>query len=189
MVGVRREQEAAFEAFVAGCGSRLLRLAVLLTGDRWHGEDLLQTALERTARHWSRLDGSPEAYAHRVLANLATDRWRRLAARVREVGADHPHVHERAAMTGVGSGDPATGVALRQALMTALQELPPRQRAVVVLRYFCDLSEAETAEALGIGVGGVKSAGSRGLARLRGSVDLDEHPGPAAAHREQGGLA
>jgi RNA polymerase sigma-70 factor (sigma-E family) len=158
---MNREQEAEFVAFVEGSARRLLRTATMLTGDRGHAEDLLQTALERTARRWTRLDGAPEAYARVVLARLATDRWRALRSRVGEVPGDPPElVHD----------DLATGIAVRQALFDAMRQLTPRQRAVLVLRYFDDLTEAQTADALGISVGTVKSTASRALSRLRESV-------------------
>jgi RNA polymerase sigma-70 factor (sigma-E family) len=156
---LNRDQEAEFVAFVEGSARRLLRTATMLTGDRGHAEDLLQTALERTARKWSRLDGAPEAYARVVLARLATDRWRALRSRVGEVFGDPPE-------TSVAH-DIAGDIAVRQALFAALLRLTPRQRAVLVLRYFDDLTEAQTGDALGIGVGTVKSTTSRALARLR----------------------
>jgi len=157
-VRVNRSQEAEFEHFVAGSGRRLLRTAVLLTGDLGHAEDLVQTALERTARHWSRLDGAPEAYARVVLARLSTDRWRRRRSRVDEIFVDPP---ER------GTKDPAAEVVVRQALIAALKLLTPRQRVVLVLRYFDDLSEAQTAHALGVSQGTVKTTASRATAKLR----------------------
>ena len=165
-------QEAEFVAFVEGSARRLLRTAVMLTGDRGHGEDLLQTAYERTARRWARLDGSPEAYTRVVLARLATDRWRNLTARVGEVFGDLP---ER------GGRDLAADVVTRQALFEAIRRLSPRQRAVLVLRYYEDLTEAQTAHALGVSVGTVKTTASRALARLRDigtdlSVPLQERP-------------
>src|SRR3954451_11299334 len=145
-------QEREFEQFVAGSGRRLLRTAVLLVGDLGHAEDLVQVALERTARHWSRLDGAPEAYARVVLARLATDRWRRKSRRAAEVFIELP-----------GTPDPqdvATQVVNRQALVAALRTLTARQRAVLVLRYFDDLSEQQTAEALGVSTGTVKTTSS-----------------------------
>lgn len=177
---MRREQEAAFEEFVAGSGTRLLRLAVLLIGDRGHAEDVVQTALERTARHWSKLDGAPEAYARTVIANLVTDRWRRRAVRVHEVYVDLSwSAFDARCRAGAGPAEPlqadlAGRVALRSALIAALHQLPPRQRAVVVLRYFADLSEAETAAALGVTPGTVKSTTSRALTRLRDSAHLTD---------------
>lgn len=155
---MNRGQESDFEEFVRGAGSRLLRTAYLLTGDRGHAEDLVQTALERLARRWGRLDGPPEAYARVVLANLATDRWRRRRMRVRELSVDPP-VRSAA--------DIAEPVVVRQVLIGALLQLTPRQRAVLVLRFFADLSEAETAQALNIQPGTVKSTVSRATTRLR----------------------
>lgn len=155
-----------FDAFVLSRSRALLDTAHLLTGDRGHAEDLLQQALERLARHWRRIDGEPEGYVRRILVNLATDRWRRLARRPLEGGTVDP---ERLLV------DDALGlVDDRLDLMAALQALPPRQRAVIVLRYFDDLTEAETAVAMGCSIGTVKSGTSRALARLRehaGSYD------------------
>ena len=162
---MKREDELRFEEFVASSGRRLLRTAYLLVGDRLHAEDLVQTALERTARRWTKISGTPEAYARTVLANLATDRWRRFASRPREQFTAPP---ER------GSADPATAVVVRDALMSAMRELTRRQRAVLVLRYFDDLTEAETAAALSITIGTVKSTTSRSLDRLRAIADLHD---------------
>ena len=148
-----------FEQFVLARGDALLRTAHLLTGDRGHAEDLLQTALERLARSWRRIDGDPEGYVRRTLANLATDRWRQRGRRVREVPDGE---YDRAS-----PGDPVLAVEQRHDLVRALQTLTPRQRAVLVLRYFDDLPEAQVADALGISVGTVKSTGSKALARLR----------------------
>jgi RNA polymerase sigma-70 factor (sigma-E family) len=162
---VKREDEAAFERFVAVSGDRLLRTAFLLTGDRGHAEDLVQAALERTARHWTRTHGPPDAYGRAVGANLATDRGRRRRRRVDEIPTDDPHQ---------AADDPSGAVVLRRALVTALRTLPSQQRAVLVLRYFEDLSEVDTAAALGITVGTVKSTTNRALSRLRGSGHLTE---------------
>ena len=155
-----RDDELA--AFLAARGPALLRTAHLLTGDRGHAEDLLQHALERTVRHWSRLDGDPEGWVRRTMVNLATDRWRRHARRVREVGGDLP---DRTA------GPDALGaVEDRQDLVRALSVLTARQRAVLVLRYFDDLPEAQVADLLGCSVGTVKSTTSKALARLRATA-------------------
>jgi len=153
----------SFEEFVAGSSARLFRTALLLSGnDRAAAEDLLQLALERTYRHWARVcrSGAPERYVHRILANAANDRWRR-AARRREtpLGLD-----TSAALV---SADHAVLVAERDFLIRALAALPPRQRTVLVLRYFDDLPEGEIADVLSCSVGTVKSQVSRGLARLR----------------------
>jgi RNA polymerase sigma-70 factor (sigma-E family) len=141
-----------------------LRTAFLLTGDRGFAEDLVQLALERTARRWSGLAGSPEAFARTVLRHAATDRWRRRRARVQEVFDD---VHEPSIADGVDQ------LLLRRDLVAALQRLPSQQRAALVLRYFLDLSEKETARELDISVGTVKSTVSRALERLRTLVPAD----------------
>ena len=168
---MRTEHEAEFTAFVTGSGSRLLRLAMMLTGDRGHAEDLVQTAFERTARRWHRLDGAPEAYARVVVTRLAIDRRRRLGARVREVFTDPPEP---------AVDDVATRIAVRSSLLAALMQLPPRQRAVLVLRYFEDLSQEETAAALDITASTVASTTTRAAARLR--LLLPE----LAPHQERG---
>lgn len=152
-------QQDEFSAFVRARSSALLRTAHLLTGDRGHGEDLLQSALERLARHWRHIDGDPEAYVRRTLVNLATDRWRLRARRPLEAGSDEL---DRAA-----ADDRHASVEQRFDLVLALRTLTPRQRAVLVLRYFDDLSEADTAAVVGCSVGTVKSTSSRALARLR----------------------
>lgn len=137
----------------------LLRTAHLLTGDRGHGEDLLQQALERLYRHWRRIDGDPEGWVRRTMVNLATDRWRLRSRRPLESARPLPD----RPMT----GDPHAAVEHRHDLVLALRALTARQRAVLVLRYFDDLSEAEVAALLGCSVGTVKSTASKALVRLR----------------------
>ncbi|MGI5180886.1 SigE family RNA polymerase sigma factor [Dactylosporangium sp. CA-152071] len=161
------------DALVAERGGALLATAVLLTGSRVAGEDLLQGALERLMRSWGRVREDPERYLRRTMYHLAVDQWR--VRRRPEVAlvAEPP-----------GEPDGADAVALRQALMQALAQLPPRQRAVLVLRYWEQLSEAEAADVLGCSVGTVKSTASRGLSRLRSSRPVcgRRSPGsPAAA--------
>jgi DNA-directed RNA polymerase specialized sigma24 family protein len=131
------------DRFLTERADLLMRTAVLLTGSREAGQDLLQTALERLLRHWRTLEGDPEAYLRRTLYNLAADGFRR-EGRLRRKLLD-----------------------LRDALVRLLLQLPPRQRAVLVLRYWEQLTEAETAAVLGWPEGTVKSAASRGLRRLR----------------------
>ena len=145
------------DALVAERGSALLGTAVLLAGSRAAGEDLLQAALERLVRHWSRVRGDREGNLRRTLYHLAVDQWR-LRRRRPEVLAD---------VEPPGQPDGTDAVHLRHVLMQALATLPPRQRAVLVLRYWEQLSEAEAADVLGCSVGTVKSTASRGLARLR----------------------
>jgi RNA polymerase sigma-70 factor (sigma-E family) len=165
------EQRRALEWFVAERGDRLLRTAALLAGSQADGEDLLQSALERLLRHWRRIDRDPENYVRRTLYNLAADRWRR-----QRVQRRHAVLFEPAPPV-----DPSAAVDLRDAVVRVLVRLPPRQRAVLVLRYFEQLSEAETAEALGCSVGTVKSAAARGLARLRDMTASADSAEAAAA--------
>lgn len=125
------------ERFLAERADRLMRTAVLLTGSREAGQDLLQTALERLLRHWRTLDGDPEGYLLRTLYNLAADgfrRQRRLQRKLLLLRAEVP-----------AAADTTTEIDLRDALVRMLLQLPPRQRAVLVLRYWEQLTESETA--------------------------------------------
>jgi RNA polymerase sigma-70 factor (sigma-E family) len=168
---VRDASEAGFTEFVQARSTALLRTAVLLAGgDRGHAEDLVQGVLERMYVRWDRIDGPPEVYARRALTHAAVNRWR-----TRRRRPELPLLTEDAA-----GRDPAAAVDLRDALVRALLTLPPRQRAVLVLRYLDDLPEEEVARALGCSVGTVKSQTSRGLARLRdrsGHLDLSNTTG------------
>ncbi len=162
--------EAAFAAFVLARSGPLLRTAHLLTGDLHRAEDLLQTAFERVARRWSRLEGDPEAYLRRTLVNLSHDRWRLSLRRPREVALD---------VDTSMPADPYGQLEERHDLLRALAQLTSRQRAVLVLRYFEDLSEKDVADALGTSVGNVKSTTARALARLRAIAALgDAEPLP-----------
>lgn len=158
------ESEVTFDAFVVARSPVLLRSAYLLTGDLGKAEDLLQTALAKTWPRWSRVerDGSGEAYVRRVLYTTYATWWRRRWRA--EVPAE--------TLPEAAAGDAYAGVAERTELMRALAQLSAGQRAVVVLRYFEDRTEAETAELLGCSVGTVKSQCSRALARLRESPIL-----------------
>src|SRR5215472_15108856 len=147
------------EQFLAERGGPLLRSAVLLTGSREAGEDLLQAALERLLRRWRAVDGSPEPYLRRTLYHLAVDGWRRQRMSRRRLGLTW--AQDRVAPDAIAEVD------LRDSLVRLLLQLPPRQRAVLVARYWEQLTEAETASALGCSVGTVKSAASRGLSKLR----------------------
>ena len=152
----------SFEEYVAARRSALLRTAYLLTGDAHEAEDLVQTALIKAVPHWSRIADHPEPYLRTVLAREAVSRWRR--RRWREIHTDRvPDAPVE------GPGDD------RLALRQALARLAPRQRAVIVLRYYEDLTEAETARVLGISVGTVKSQARDALARLR-AEPLDTVP-------------
>ena len=157
------DAEEEFREFVTERWAALLRTAYLLTGDRQRAEDLVQSALVRLHRHWPKIrhDGMPEAYVRRIMINLNIDWWRRLGSREHSVESvpDRPT-----------TADAFASFELREELWSALHGLAPRTRAVLVLRYFEDLSEAETAAALGCSVGTVKSQSSRGLAKLRLSL-------------------
>lgn len=169
VIGGRDQRE--FEAFVAASSDRLLRTAYLLVGDLGHAEDLVQQALLRTARRWRAARRAPEAYARTVVTNLAKDRWRALGRRPAEAPLEHdlplegPHP-----------------VLDRDVLVRAARRLPEGQRAVLVLRYFDDLSVEETAQVLGVSTGTVKSQTSRALAGLRAA--LATHPDASAREKE-----
>jgi RNA polymerase sigma-70 factor (sigma-E family) len=158
---VRDAQDAGdLEQLLAARGTQLLRTAVLLAGSRHDGEDLMQAALERLVRQGRRISGNPEGYLRRTLYNLAADRWRRQETWRRKL----PVIGATQRTT---EPDLAAAVDLRDALIRALHQLPPQQRAAVVLRHWEELSEAEAAEVLGCSEGTVKAAASRGLRRLR----------------------
>jgi RNA polymerase sigma-70 factor (sigma-E family) len=146
-----------FEEFVAIASPRLLRTAFLLTRDAGHAEDLLQTALARAWRAWSRVEGDPEPYVRRIIVNSHATWWRR-RWRGEEPTADLP---ERPGES------PQNAVAEREWLWQALGRLPRRQRTVLVLRFYEDLTEAQVAGLLGCSVGTVKSQASKALAKLR----------------------
>ena len=150
--------EAGFEDFVAARSGDLLRTAVLLTHDRGHAEDLLQTALVKAYRRWGRIErDDPYPYVRRILVTSAAS-WRRLRSTQEIVSLpayDPP------------GPDPTDDVAERERMTAALDTLPARMRTVLALRYTEDLSEAATAELMGCSVHTVKSQTVRGLARLR----------------------
>jgi RNA polymerase sigma-70 factor (sigma-E family) len=154
-------------------GPALLATAVLLTGSRAGGEDLLQAALERLMRAWRRVSEDREAYLRRTMYHLAVDRWRLRRRRPEVVATVEPPTQS----------DGTDRYDLRDALIRALATLPPRQRAVLVLRYWEQLSEAEAASVLGCSVGTVKSSASRGLARLRSLATEWDLSAPNGARR------
>lgn len=149
--------DIAFDDFVAARSAALLRTAYLLTREHDLAEDLLQTALTKAWFAWSRIAGEPEPYVRRILVNTYASWWRRkwngelATEQLPERGGPPASEHTEA------SHD----------LWTAMARLPKRQRAVVVLRYFEDLTEAETARLLGCSVGTVKSQTSKAFAKLR----------------------
>jgi RNA polymerase sigma-70 factor (sigma-E family) len=158
---MNREHEREFRDFVAARSAALLRTAYLLTGDAGHAQDLLQTALLATARRWSHIRHreQPDAYVRRALYRQQVNRWRARARRPETLMAAPPD-------RPVGR-DHATDLVLRHDLIEALRSLPARQRAIVVLRYYEDRSEAEVAGLLDIKLGTVRSQASRALAKLR----------------------
>lgn len=174
----RAERDAQFVAFVDAQSSRLLHSARLLCGDPQHAEALAQATLERVYRQWLRTDvHQPLAYARRTMLNLYLNEerrpWREIPAE--SLGDPHPSGAYRIP-------PPAADATLaRLDLLRALRTLTPRERAVVVLRYHHDLTEAQTAETLGIALGTVKSTTSRALARLRVSDRLSSGTEPAGA--------
>lgn len=165
-MGRSAERPAEFDEFVVARSSALLRTAYLLTGDHGLAEDLLQTALTKAWFAWSRIDGAPEPYVRKVVVNTYATWWRR------KWNGERPT--EDLPDRGVADATDAAGTT--HDLWQALDRLPRRQRAVVVLRYFEDLTEAETARLLGCSVGNVKSQASRALAKLRIDPALTDAP-------------
>jgi RNA polymerase sigma-70 factor (sigma-E family) len=159
--------EQAFRDFVAARWPSLLRTATLLTGDSHRAEDLVQTALAKLWLRWGRIGhDAPDAYVRRILVTTSTSWWRRRWRGEQPMSDAMP---EKAIVV-----DFTERVAMHQGLTAALAELSPRQRVVVVLRYADDLPEAQVAELLGVSTGTVKTLASRGLAKLRDVVGVDE---------------
>ncbi|MBE7324016.1 SigE family RNA polymerase sigma factor [Nocardioides sp. Y6] len=146
--------EAGFNEFVAARGPAFQRAAFLLSGDHHTAQDLVQQALLEAARRWEKIHTSPEAYVRRSIYTANVSRWRR------QKFVEHELTSDRADVAG---HDPDT----RMTLLQALEQLTSKQRAVVVLRYYEDLTEVQTAQALGVSVGTVKSTHSQALRRLR----------------------
>ena len=146
--------EDEFHAFVVARTPALSRTAYLLTGDAQLAEDLVQTALFKAARAWHRIDGQPEAYVRRILYTQNVSWWR--ARR-----------HTETALSLYDAPAAAADTDLRLSLEQALARLTTRQRTVLVLRFFEDLTEVQTGAALGIGSGTVKSITRQALGRLR----------------------
>jgi RNA polymerase sigma-70 factor (sigma-E family) len=148
----------------------------MLAGGHADGEDLLQAALERVYRHWGRIDGDPEGYLRRTLYHLAADGWRRNGMLRARFGLLRPSAE---------SPDQTATVDQRDELIRLLSALPARQRTAVILRYWEELSEAETARLMGCSVGNVKSAASRGLRKLRelSGEESGRTPGAPAASK------
>jgi RNA polymerase sigma-70 factor (sigma-E family) len=177
---VNASDRAQFEEFMTSRWAGLVRLAFGLTGDRWLAEDLAQTALASAYAAWWRVRRAddPDAYVRRILINASKNRFRR--SRVSEQPSGPGDLPDPVV------ADPAAEVGERSALLAALAELPPRQRAVVVLRYAEDMTDAQVAVLLGCSAGTVRSQAARALAKLRASAGLAEEgsrgtaPPPAA---------
>ncbi|WP_270889601.1 SigE family RNA polymerase sigma factor [Pedococcus sp. 5OH_020] len=168
----------SFEEYVAARGASLLHTAWLLTGDHHRAEDLVQTALGKTWPRWAHIavsgEGSYDGYVRKVMVTTYISWWRRRWT------AEYPTATLPERPVGSwssGQGVEAAALDSRRDLMAALAQLPRGQRAVVVLRYFHDLSEAQTAQTLGCSVGTVKSQTSRALATLRTSRALAQEGG------------
>ncbi|MDO3703600.1 SigE family RNA polymerase sigma factor [Micromonospora sp. C28SCA-DRY-2] len=149
--------DAEFVEFARSASGRLVHAAFLITGDHHQAEDAAQTALVRTYASWSRVrDRDAYGYARTVMVNHLVDSWRRP---IREYpSADLPEQRR---------GDVAEEVATRRWLLAILGTLSPRERAIVVLRYYFDLPEAQVAHELDVSLGTVKSTSSRALEKLR----------------------
>ncbi|ACU69222.1 RNA polymerase, sigma-24 subunit, ECF subfamily [Catenulispora acidiphila DSM 44928] len=161
-------EEAEFREYMVSRWGGLVRFAYGLTGDRGHAEDLAQTALAKAYASWSRVRRAddPDAYVRRILINANHRRFRK--RRVDEHAGPGAAAREPVVTDGTAAFDQ------REALVAALMELPPKQRAVVVLRYWDGLTETQAATVLGCSVGTVKSQASRALAKLRTSTQLQD---------------
>lgn len=157
----------SFSSFVRARGPVLLRTARSLTANPSDAEDLLQTALTKTYVAWERIEDhrALDGYVRRALLNTRTSQWRK--RKVDEFACDELPEQEASP-----APDPAEQQSLHDAMWRAVLKLPDRQRAMVVLRYYEDLSEAQTAEVLGVSIGTVKSAVSRALGKLREDPEL-----------------
>jgi RNA polymerase sigma-70 factor (sigma-E family) len=164
---VDEQEREAFRGYVVARSGALSRTAYLLTGNRADAEDLVQVTLAKTYLAWGRIREREalDGYVRRTMVNTQTSVWRR-----RRPEALYDQVPEVAGRDEHGDAD------LHQALWTALGRLSRKQRATVVLRYYEDLSEAETARVLGVSVGTVKSTTSRALATLREDASLRDDP-------------
>jgi RNA polymerase sigma-70 factor (sigma-E family) len=159
--------DEAFSEYVVARSAALLRTAYLLTGNRADAEDLVQTTLAKTYLAWDRIRDHQaiDGYVRRTMVNTQTSFWRRKKP---ESLYDEPP--ERPGRDAHADSD------LHDALWTALGQLGRKQRAILVLRYYEDLSEADTAAVLGVSVGTVKSTTSRALAALRQDASLRDDP-------------
>lgn len=154
----RHDRDAEFSDYMAARQQRLLRTAYLISGDRHTAEDLVQTALAKLYLSWDKVrrEGSVDAYVRRIIVNEHNSLWRRPWKRRETAAAELPE-----------TPGPTAAERYDDELWRFVRSLPPRQRAALVLRYYEQLTEAETAEVLGVSVGTVKSQTSRALASMR----------------------
>jgi RNA polymerase sigma-70 factor (sigma-E family) len=166
---VDAQLDGEFREFMRARWPVMVRLAYGLTGDQGHAEDVAQAAFTRAYASWPRVrrSGDPDAYVRQIVVNQNRNRFRKHRVAERLTGS-----LPESGFVDVAATDAARDYDERSALIAALQRLGPRQRAVVVLRYWMDLTEHETAAALNCSVGTVKSQASRALATLRQSTDL-----------------
>ena len=173
---MRAQLDEEFRDFMHGRWPAMVRLAYALTGDQGHAEDVAQTAFARAYASWPKVrrTGNPDAYVRRIVINENLNRFRkhRVAERLTDTLPDSVSGALSGSLAAAGAVDATRQYDDRSALIAALQRLGPRQRAVIVLRYWMDLTEAEIAAALGCSVGTVKSQAARGLATLRQSAEL-----------------
>lgn len=163
------DDEAAFREYVIARGTSLLRIAVMLTGNRADAEDLVQAALAKTYLAWGKINdrAALDAYVRRAMVNTHISWWRR--RRVEEFPTDE--------LPDQAVADHARDSDLAEVVRRALDRLPERMRAAVMLRYFEDMTEPEIAALLGVSLGTVKSTVSRAVARLRTDAELGEDSG------------
>lgn len=162
----RARDDAAFNDYVLARGTALLRIAIMLTGNRADAEDLVQAALAKTYLAWDRIEdrGALDGYVRRAMVNTHISWWRR--RRVAEYPTDE--VPDQPVLDHAGDSE------MQDALRRAIERLPQRMRAAVVLRYYEDMSEAQIANVLGVSQGTVKSTVSRAVAKLRIDAGLLE---------------
>jgi RNA polymerase sigma-70 factor (sigma-E family) len=163
------DDDTAFREYVLARGTALLRMAIMLTGNRADAEDLVQAALAKTYLAWDKINdrAALDAYVRRAMVNTHISWWRR--RKLEEFPTDE--------LPDQVVADPAHESDMAEVVRRALDRLPQRMRAAVMLRYFEDMTEPEIAEALGISLGTVKSTVSRAVARLRIDAELGQDSG------------
>lgn len=167
--GARASRDAEFTDFVQAASGSLLRAALVLVGSREDAEDALQVTMLRTYRRWEQARQAPHAYARAVLVNACRERWRHRRR--------HPEITQDLVDELANVVSFADAVDRRHVLVRVLRQLPDIQREVLVCRYLLDATVAETAAALDIAEGTVKSAASRGLDQLRQLLNDEDRRG------------